>query len=97
MFPLITSADVPVELRSLALVIFRRNISSIINDEKEIAETQCIWKLIRPESRQAIQQSTLNLVQNMNEKILMHKVCNFAVEVAGTLNDVESQVWNDLL
>lgn len=79
------------------MVIFRRNISSIINDEKDVAESQCIWKLIRPESRQAIQQGTLQMVSNMNEKILMHKVCNFAVEVAGTLNDVESQVWNDLL
>lgn len=29
--------------------------------------------------------------------MLLHKVCNFAVEVAGTLNDVEGQVWNDLL
>jgi hypothetical protein len=48
-------AHTPVEIRSLALVVFRRNISSIINDEKDVIESQCIWKLIRPESRELIQ------------------------------------------
>jgi len=94
---IVNSTEVGVDVRSLALVIFRRNISSLINEEKDVADSQCIWKIIKKETRTLISQATLQMVENSCEKVLMHKVCNFAVEVAGTLNDVESQVWNDLL
>lgn len=33
------SKEIALEVRSLSLVIFRRNVSSIINDEKDVAET----------------------------------------------------------
>jgi hypothetical protein len=86
-----------VDIRQISLVLFRRNVSSIINDEKEHEQSGCLWKQIRAETREQISTATLQLVQNMSEKSLMNKVCNFAVEVAATLNDVESQVWKDLL
>jgi hypothetical protein len=91
------------EVKSLAAVILRRNIS--ISDV-DVADTtnkennHNLWKRLSDEARNLVRAEILNVLNNCSDwaKSIVHKVCSLAVEVQGAMQEEEDKgIWQDLI
>lgn len=90
------SADV----KCLAAVILRRNISYTAHDSQDIANQDNnanLWKRISPDAQNYVKQELLKVLSAITDKTVVHKLCNLLIEVGGTIYDQENFVWQDLL
>lgn len=95
----------PEEVKSLAAVILRRNVSTSAvdtSDVKDDANNANLWKRLDDESRQLIRRSILETLEGVSAvttpKAFIHKVCNLAVEIQGAIHEEENEeIWQDLL
>jgi len=92
-----------MEIRSLAAVILRRNISSSdvdVADVEDVANNDNLWQRLSDESRNQIKVELLNTLSNTAEwpKNVIHKVCSLAVVVQGEMQEHEDKgIWNELI
>lgn len=80
------------EVKSLAAVILRRNISITDVDAADTQNkdnNQNLWMRLSDESRNVVKTELLNVLGNCAEwpKNIVHKVCSLAVEVQGAMQD----------
>lgn len=87
-------------MKSLAAVILRRNISYTATDSQDVvnqANNANLWSRLTPETKTYVKTELLNTVQACTDKIIIHKICDLIIEVAGTIYDQEETVWEDLM
>mmetsp|Transcript_13417 Transcript_13417/g.18343 ORF Transcript_13417/g.18343 Transcript_13417/m.18343 type:complete len:143 (-) Transcript_13417:946-1374(-) len=86
----------PQEVKSLAAVILRRNISAVSIDSQDIQieNNVNLWERLSPEARNTVKENLLKVISATTTKDLMHKICNLLVEVAGAMYEYEdSAIW----
>lgn len=92
-----------MEIRSLAAVILRRNISSSdvdVADVEDVANNDNLWQRLSDESRNQMKVELLNTLSNTTEwpKNVIHKVCSLAVVVQGEMQQHEDKnIWQELI
>lgn len=77
--------------RALATVLLRRNLS-VVNDEKDN-----LWFQISAGAKDFTKGALRELLQTQLPKTLMHKVADLVAEVGGSINDIDGQIWQELL
>jgi hypothetical protein len=93
----------PLEVKSLAAVILRRNISTTSIDTGDVVDiTQNInlWVRLTDETRAQVKLAILNSIRNCLgwPKGFIHKVCSLAVEIQGSMQENENDtIWQDLI
>ena len=88
----------PADVKSLAAVILRRNISSTAVDSQDVGSTnENLWKRLGPDARNFVKNELLKAITDCNDKTVIHKVCNLLIEIGGTIYEQEEFVWQDLL
>lgn len=94
-------AESSLEVRSLAAVILRRNISYTATDSQDLANqanNANLWTRLSVDAKTFVKTELLKSLSGCTDRNTMHKVCNLVVEVAGTIYDQENEtVWQDLL
>lgn len=88
----ILNPEAPVEIKSLAAVILRRSIGTMINDQKKT-----LWELLNQPSKDFLKNNLLACVSQVTVKDLLHKLSNLLVEIAGSMYEENEEVWQDLL
>lgn len=86
----------PEEVKSLAAVILRRNISAVSIDSQDLNQdnNKNLWERLTVESRDAVKANLLKAISATTTKNIMHKICNLLVEVAGAIYEYEnSAIW----
>lgn len=89
-------AELSGEIRSLAAVILRRNISVTATDSQDINDSQNnvnLWKRLSEQGQTFVKTELLKTISEANDKITVHKICNLLIEVQGTLYDDNEYVW----
>lgn len=98
---MIVLAECNLEVRSLAAVILRRNISYTATDSQDVnnqANNANLWARLSADAKAYVKTELLKTLEGCTDKNTMHKVCNLVVEVAGTIYDQENEtVWQELL
>jgi hypothetical protein len=88
----------PADVKSLAAVILRRNISSTAVDSQDVGSTnENLWKRLSPDARNFVKNELLKAITDCSDKTIIHKVCNLLIEIGGTIYEQENFVWQDLL
>jgi hypothetical protein len=93
-------ATYSADVKCLAAVILRRNISYTAHDSQDIANQDNnanLWKRISPDAQNYVKQELLKVLSAITDKTVVHKLCNLLIEVGGTIYDQENFVWQDLL
>jgi hypothetical protein len=91
------------EVKSLAAVILRRNISTEALDASDLnnqSNNENLWKRLSDGARTQVKTTILECLQGANatNKVYMHKVCNVAVEIQGAMvEEQDENIWQDLL
>ena len=91
------------EVKSLAAVILRRNISTSAidsSDVKDVANNANLWQRLSDENRNTVKQQLIEVLRGSAEwpKHLTHKVCSLAVEIQGAMQEHENDaIWQDLI
>lgn len=83
-------AECNVEVKSLASVILRRNISYTATDSQDVndqANNANLWSRLTPETKNYVKTELLTIIQGTSDKIIIHKICDLIIEVAGTIYD----------
>lgn len=83
--------ELDVEAKALSCVILRRNFL-VSNDEADN-----LWTKINAQVKAYIQTEMLKALGQQYDKSLMHKLADLVSEVGGSINDVDSIVWQDLI
>lgn len=74
------------DIKSLAAVILRRNISATATDTGDLADQENnanLWMRLSDRARATVMHSIIQTLQTVNaiNKTFMHKVCNVAIEI----------------
>jgi len=77
----------------LAAVILRRNIASQTLEGPDAN----IWKRLSPEAKEFVKTELLKTISTVQDKVIIHKICNLLIEVGGTMYEQEEIIWQDLL
>jgi hypothetical protein len=91
------------EVKSLASVILRRNISISAIDSADVsdaANNANIWQRLTDECRNGVKAQLLEAIRGSTEwpKHLTHKICSLAVEVQGAMQEHEdNSIWQELI
>ena len=88
-------ADVQAEVKALAAVIIRRNISSTSADSQDVANADNnvnLWKRLSPEAKNFVKTELLKAINDCTDKTTIHKICSLLIEVQGTLYDQEQYI-----
>lgn len=91
------------EVKSLAAVILRRNISTSAidsSDVNDVANNANLWQRLSDENRNTVKQQLIEVLRGSAEwpKHLTHKVCSLAVEIQGAMQEHENDaIWQDLI
>ncbi len=88
------------DIKSLAAVILRRNISYTATDSQDIANQDNntnLWKRLSPDGQNYVKSELLKIISQIQDKNVVHKICNLLIEVGGTIYEQENYVWQDLL
>ncbi len=88
------------DVKSLAAVILRRNISYTAIDSQDIgnsANNENLWKRLSADAQSFVKNELLKATQQCTDKNIIHKICNLLIEIGGTIYDQENYVWQDLL
>lgn len=85
-----TQFPVSPEVKSLAAVILRRNISTSAidsSDVNDVANNANLWQRLTDESRNVVKQQLIDVLRVSTEwpKHLTHKICSLAVEIQGAM------------
>ena len=94
---------VSIEVKSLAAVILRRNVSTEATDASDLVNEDNninLWKRLSDEGRMAVKNSLLGTLSKVDatNRTYMHKVCNVAVEVQGAMcAEEDNAIWQELL
>jgi hypothetical protein len=94
------SANYGSDVKSLAAVILRRNISYTATDSQDIANQDNnanLWKRLSPDGQNFVKTELLKVISQTQDKAIVHKICNLLIEVGGTIYEQENFVWQDLL
>jgi hypothetical protein len=92
-----------VDVKSLAAVILRRNISIQSQDYSDLqdnANNQNLYQRLSDSARNFVQQATIETLQSLGEgdRQYRHKVCNLAVEIQGAMYEyTDNNIWQNLL
>ena len=86
-------AEFNAEVKSLAAVILRRNISSTATDSQDITDNTNLWSRLSPDAKEFVKSELLKTITECNEKAIIHKICNLIIEVGGTLYEQEEFIW----
>jgi len=95
----VAGANFSPEVKSLAAVIFRRNVSIVsvdTSDVKDASNNANLWDRLTDPARTFIKQAILEILQGTTavNKNLNHKVCSLAVEMQGAMYKCENDtVW----
>jgi hypothetical protein len=78
--------QIPLEVKSLASVILRRNISTSMvdsSDVKDVANNANLWQRLSDDARNFVKRQILETLSGTlgTQKHLTHKVCSLAVEI----------------
>mmetsp|Transcript_22205 Transcript_22205/g.16609 ORF Transcript_22205/g.16609 Transcript_22205/m.16609 type:complete len:151 (+) Transcript_22205:193-645(+) len=87
------------EVKSLAAVVLRRNISQA-QDSQDVTNPENnknIWERISGEAKEFVKSALIQTVNGCASKQLCHKICNLIIEVGGSLYEQEEVVWQDML
>jgi len=90
----------PIDVKSLAAVILRRNISYTAFDSQDISNQENnanLWKRLSVEAREFVKVELLKAIADCSDKNVIHKICNLLIEIGGTIYEQENFVWQDLL
>jgi hypothetical protein len=87
---IIGDAGAPPEVVALGAVILRRNLNTSVKDDKTL------WELIDEAPREFMKNKLLAVVQTLQTKDLIHKVCDCLVEIAGAMYEMDSTTWKEL-
>ena len=93
-------ASYNAEVKSLAAVILRRNISNTATDSQDIANVDNnanLWKRLSADGQTYVKAELLKTIAQSQDKHVVHKICNLLIEVGGTIYELEQFVWQDLL
>lgn len=91
------------EVKSLASVILRRNISTSAVDVADVADAANnanLWQRLSNECRAQMKTHLLEALRGCTEwpKHLTHKVCSLAVEIQGAMQEHEDEsIWQELI
>ena len=88
------------DVKSLAAVILRRNISYTAIDSQDIgnaANNENLWKRLSPDAQNFVKNELLKAISECADKNVIHKICNLLIEIGGTIYEQENFVWQDLL
>ena len=80
--------DIGSDVKSLAAVILRRNISSNATDSQDLtnaANNINLWERLNTEAKDFIKVELIKTVTSCTDKQLIHKICNLIIEVGGSL------------
>lgn len=100
LIPYLFIADCNAEVRSLAAVILRRNISYTATDSQDLsnqANNANLWKRLSPDAQNVVKTELLKAMTGIKEKAVIHKVCNLIIEIQGTIYDENETIWQDLM
>ena len=92
-----------IDVKSLAAVILRRNISIQavdVSDMQDQTNNQNLYQRLSDSARDYIQNATIATLQSLGEgdRQYRHKVCNLAVEIQGAMYEhTDSNIWQNLL
>ena len=75
-----------MEVKALAAVILRRNVSVEAQDASDLSNeynNENLWRRLSDDGRNAVKQLILETIQGVDatNKAFMHKVCSVAVEI----------------
>eukprot|EP00347_Sterkiella_histriomuscorum_P012526 403368238 len=96
----ISSSIYTQEVRSLASVILRRNISNTDSDSQDASNqsnNSNLWLRMNSNAKEFVKNELLKTISESKEKPLVHKICNLLIEIGGTMFEQEEQVWQELL
>ena len=88
------------DVKSLASVILRRNISNTATDSQDISNqdnNSNLWKRLSVDAQNFVKTELLKVLNECKDKTIIHKVCNLVIEVGGTLYEQDEFIWQDLL
>lgn len=93
-------AEFNIEVKSLAAVILRRNISYTATDSQDLsnqANNANLWKRMSADAQNMVKSELLKAIDNITDKAIIHKVGNLIIEVQGTMYDENETIWQDLM
>lgn len=88
-----------LDVKSLAAVIIRRNISIQEVDSQDVSNASNnsnLWQRLSDNGRQAVQAMVIETLNqdNCQSKQFTHKVCNLSVEIQGAMNEhQDNNIW----
>ena len=88
------------DVKALASVILRRNISFTAVDSQDIGNAinnENLWKRLTPDAQTFVKNELLKAISECVDKTVIHKICNLVIEIGGTIYDQQNYVWQDLL
>lgn len=97
---IIKSNETTEEIRSLAAVILRRNISSTAIDSQDLenAENNAnLWKRLSVDSQNKLTSDALEILKQQMSRNLIQKISNLVIEIGGTIYEVSNAPWTDLM
>lgn len=92
-----------VDVKSLAAVILRRNISIQTGDHTDLQDATSnsnLYLRLSDSARDFVQNSVIASLQTLGEgeRQYRHKVCNLAVEIQGAMHEhTDNNIWQHLL
>jgi len=93
------SQQINPEIRSLAAVILRRNISTTDLDSGDAQDSENnanLWQRLSDPCRDQVKGAILMVLQNCSDwpKNVVHKVCSLATEIQGAMHEKqENMIW----
>jgi hypothetical protein len=88
----IMEANAPLDIKSLAAVILRRSLGTMVAEKK-----QTLWEILSQQAKDYLKNHLLASIKVVATKDLMRKLANLLVEVAGGMYEQNEEVWQDLL
>lgn len=85
-------ANAPLDIKSLAAVILRRSLGTMVADKK-----QTLWEVLSQQAKDFLKNNLLNCVKAADTKDLTRKLSNLLVEIAGGMFEQNEEIWQDLL
>ena len=85
---IIQDSGAPAEIRSLAAVILRRNLGTVVGESKKT-----LWEALNETAKDWLRTTLLTTIKSAALKDLAHKFANLLVEVAGCMYEENEAVW----
>ena len=76
------------DVKALASVILRRNISFTAVDSQDIGNAinnENLWKRLTPDAQTFVKNELLKAISECVDKTVIHKICNLVIEIGGAI------------